>query len=97
MLSRVLDHEQIERIHQASLEILQRTGVVVPHKGVLSYVADVGAQVDMEKQLVHIPSDLVIRSLEQIGKKFTIYGRDILKSTEKLDGRLDGKDGRFSL
>ena len=40
MLSKVLLDDQIQKIHQASLDILQRIGVQIPHEDMLSRFAD---------------------------------------------------------
>ncbi|MEA2062800.1 MAG: trimethylamine methyltransferase family protein [Gemmatimonadota bacterium] len=80
MISRVLSDEQIEKIHQASLCILERVGVVVPHEDMLGRFADSGAKVDFKEQRVRIPADLVLRSVERAGKQFTLYGRDLTKT-----------------
>ena len=42
MFSRVLSDEQIERIHRASLSILERIGVVVPHEPMLDELEEAG-------------------------------------------------------
>jgi len=76
MECRVLSHDQVARIHQASLEILRRVGVVVPHDDALSRLADAGAKVDRRTQRARIPEDLVDRCLRRAGDQFTIYGRD---------------------
>lgn len=77
MFTEILSNEQINKIHETSLAILEKVGVHVPHAEMLDKFADAGANVDFDAQRVRIPSDVVIRSLEQAGKKFTIYGRDI--------------------
>jgi trimethylamine--corrinoid protein Co-methyltransferase len=82
MFCRVLDDDRVNRIHNVSLEILERVGVVVPHEEILSRFADSGAKVDMDNQRVRIPAELVTKSLEQVGKKFTIYGRDVTLKAE---------------
>lgn len=82
MFCRILDDDRVSRIHNVSLEILERIGVVVPHEEILSRFADSGAKVDMDNQRVRIPAELVIKSLEQVGKKFTIYGRDVTLKAE---------------
>jgi len=79
MIARVLTDEQIGRIHAASLTILERIGIVVPHEEVLSRFADAGAEVERELLRVRIPPDLAMRLLNQAGKQFTIYGRDLLR------------------
>jgi len=80
MVASVLTPEQIDRIKSASLAILERVGVVVPHHEVLSRFADSGAKVDFSEQRVRIPADLVNRSLETVGRQFTVYGRDVSRT-----------------
>ena len=46
MISRVLTDEQVDRVHDTSLAILERVGVVVPHGEILGRFADSGAKVD---------------------------------------------------
>lgn len=76
MHAQVLSHHQIQRLHEASLRILQQTGVHVPHPHMLARFADAGATVDMASSRVRIPPDLVQRCLDACGKRFTLYGRD---------------------
>lgn len=87
MRVQLLSPEQIDRIHAASLAILGRTGVHVPHPEVLSRFADAGATVDHAAQRVRIPPDLVMRSLETAGKAFTLYGRDLSRRAAFGQGR----------
>ena len=82
MLTTVLTAQQIRRLHEASLAILERVGVHVPHDEVLSRFADSGAIVDRDEQLVWIAPDLVMHLLNQAGRRFTIYGRDLSQTAE---------------
>ena len=82
MTTQVLTEDQIERLSRASLEILERVGVVVPHEDALRRFADAGADVDFGTQLVRIPPELVLRLVAGAGKQFTIYGRDVSKKAE---------------
>lgn len=82
MISRVLTPDQVMRIHEASLSLLERTGVHVPHDEILRRFADSGANVDFGEQRARIPPELVIRCLSTAGKRFTIYGRDISLTAE---------------
>jgi len=77
MFAKMLTDGQISQIHETSLAILERVGVQIPHSEILGMFADAGAKVDHDLQYVHIPPELVTRSLEQAGKEFTIYGRDM--------------------
>ena len=84
---KMLTDDQINRIHTASLEILERIGVHVPHKEMLQMFDDAGAHVDHKAQHVHIHPEFVAHSLEQAGKKFTIYGRDMKSKAEFGHGK----------
>lgn len=87
MLAKIITDEQIRRIHEASLTILERIGVGVPHLEMLSRFADAGAQVDHKAQRVKIPPALVSRALDQAGKQFTLYGRDLTRQAVFGRGR----------
>jgi trimethylamine--corrinoid protein Co-methyltransferase len=76
MIARVLTDEQIDKVHGASLEILERVGVVVPHEELLGRFADAGARVERHSSRVRIAPELVMDSVANSGKRFTIYGRD---------------------
>ena len=80
MISTVLTQEQIDRIDEASLEVLQHVGVGIPHEQMLGMFADMGADVDRESRRVKIPPDLVRTLLAGAGKQFTLYGRDLSKT-----------------
>ncbi len=87
MQTTVLTQDQLEKIHNTSLAILERVGVVVPHKEMLSLFADAGASVDFPANRVRIPADLVNRCIAQAGKQFTVYGRDESRTAEFGFGR----------
>lgn len=72
----ILTNGQIEKINSASLEILERIGVEVPHPDMLKRFAEAGAAVDFSAQRVKIPPRLIADSLKTAGKTFTLYGRD---------------------
>ena len=80
MKSQVLSGDQITRINGASLRILEKTGVIIPHEDMLNRFEDAGATVDRAEQRVRIPADLVMRSIRSAGKQFTLYGRDKTKT-----------------
>ena len=82
MRSSVLTDDQIRKIHEASLAILDRVGVVVPHKETVARLSDRGARVDDDGQRVRLPADLVDWALGACGKQFTLYGRDLSKTAE---------------
>ncbi len=72
----VLSDDQVNRIHDASLEILSTIGVRIPHPEMRRLFREAGAEVDESAEVVRIPEILVWRCLESAGKTFTLYGRD---------------------
>jgi trimethylamine---corrinoid protein Co-methyltransferase len=80
MTTTMLTQGQMDRLHGASLDILSRTGVVIPHHAVLGMFDDVGAVVDHKSERVRIPESLVVDLTRQAGREFTLYGRDLTKS-----------------
>jgi trimethylamine--corrinoid protein Co-methyltransferase len=80
MFCRVLNEEQIQRIHRASMALLARVGVAVPHPDMLNRLESAGATVDRRAQRVRLPEELVMRCVKQAGKQFTIYGRDMSRT-----------------
>jgi len=77
MYCSVLTTDQVRRIHEASLLVLDRIGVGIPHPEVLSRLDDAGARVDRTAQRAWIQPDLVESSLRQCGKQYTLFGRDL--------------------
>jgi len=53
----VLSEEQMEQIHLATLELLERTGVQLTHRRALEILHGAGARVDGKQ--VHIPAWMV--------------------------------------
>ena len=87
MHSSILAAEQIEKIHNASVTILERVGVVVPHDDMLDRLEGAGAAVDRGEQRVRITEEVVMALLAQAGREFTIYGRDLTKTAAFGQGR----------
>ena len=75
MLKIVTDAE-VDRIHEASLAILEEIGVQIPNTQILRMFADAGAVVDFEQQIVQIPANLVEQALAVLPKDFTVTPAD---------------------
>ena len=82
VLISLLTDEEVERLHRASLRILETLGVHVPHEEALRLFAEAGAHVDQHAQMVRIPDKVVQECLKVAGRTFTIYGRDRSKKAE---------------
>ncbi len=62
----VLSQKEIEAIHSASLNILSETGMLVHSEKVLNFLAENGADVDKNKNIVKFPEKLIQESLDSI-------------------------------
>ena len=71
----LLSPAEIENIHRSSLLILERTGVLVPHQGVLQALADHGARINWDEQRVYFSEDIIQWALSQAPSAFTLHGR----------------------
>jgi len=71
---RVLSDPQIERIYQATLECLNRTGINVLNAEARDLLAGAGARVDGVR--VRIPPHIIQDAVAANPRSFTIWGRD---------------------
>jgi trimethylamine--corrinoid protein Co-methyltransferase len=72
---RILSDKQIEELHFATLEILERTGVLFECQEAIELLDGAGADVSDPKR-VKIPSYLVEQALRTAPKMITLYSRD---------------------
>ncbi|MBN1836571.1 MAG: trimethylamine methyltransferase family protein, partial [Spirochaetales bacterium] len=71
----VLSDEQIYAIHQAAMEILWNTGVLVKAPAARELLHKAGAVVDEESMICRIPSHIVEEALRQAPSSFTVHAR----------------------
>jgi trimethylamine--corrinoid protein Co-methyltransferase len=64
----ILSAQEIEALHQATLEVLATTGCRLPHRRVQDLFQAAGAQVDPQTATVRLPSQLVERALREVNK-----------------------------
>ena len=72
---RFLKREQLDEIHHATLEILERTGIVVYEEETLDILAGAGCSIS-EKNRVKIPGHLVEEALRSVAKRCTLSYRN---------------------
>jgi trimethylamine---corrinoid protein Co-methyltransferase len=72
----VIKSEQVERIHQASLEILENIGLIVHNQQACEMFKRHGCQIESSSQLVRFPPAVVEEYRALIPSKFTFHGRD---------------------
>ena len=72
----VFTESELDDIHLATLEVLERTGVFVEADEALDIFADGGCWVDREAHVVRIPPHVVEDAVRSAPSKFVLCGRD---------------------
>jgi trimethylamine--corrinoid protein Co-methyltransferase len=72
----LLTSEQVERVHQASLEILEKVGVLVHNPTARQIFSKHGCQLDEETNIVKFPPDIIEEYRRLAPAKFTFFGRE---------------------
>ena len=73
---KVLSKDEIERIHNASIHILESVGMKVLNSRFMKIMEDNGAHVDFKSRIVKIPSDVVKEFIKKIPSSWTVYARN---------------------
>ncbi len=55
----ILTNEELSQIHEASLEVLEKTGLNIDHPVAMERLAGSGARVEKARQRVYLSQDLV--------------------------------------
>lgn len=71
-----LSQSNLERIHQATLEIFEEVGFEVHYQGALEVFAQSGAEVDFDKKHVRLSPQLVEKAIGTAPSKVVLYGRE---------------------
>jgi len=83
---KVLSEQEIKLIHEASINILENTGIVVHSRRILELLDTNDAIIDYDKKLVKLPGKLVEDCLKKIPEVFNLYDRNGNKSITIGDG-----------
>jgi trimethylamine--corrinoid protein Co-methyltransferase len=81
----ILSEEQMDRIHLASLEILERLGVKIAHPKGLELLAEAGCQIQGTQ--ARMPAHVVERALATAPKRFALANRDNSRIVQLEDRR----------
>ncbi len=73
---KVLSQEEIIRIHDASLELLEKTGLVIESETVLKLLEENGCPVDYESKVSKFPRDIVEKALSTCPRTFPVLDRE---------------------
>ncbi|HOT24351.1 MAG TPA: trimethylamine methyltransferase family protein [Thermoleophilia bacterium] len=72
----LLTPAEVERLHEASLDVLESVGILAHHPGAREVLGRHGCVVDGDTGLVKFPSDVVERYRKMVPPRFTFRGRD---------------------
>jgi trimethylamine--corrinoid protein Co-methyltransferase len=86
-----LGPHEISDIREATLHILETVGVHFPSEFALGILAEHGASVDHQNQVVRFPPDLVLEAMSHAPRNYTLSGR-----TKGTDLILDGSSSHFA-
>ncbi len=79
---------QLELIHDATLQLLERTGAVFKHPEALKVLEDAGAHVDCRSQRAFLPRHLVEDAVRKAPSRFTWHARDARESVRFEEDRI---------
>ena len=82
----VLTRQEVERIHQHSLDLLERVGIVYNTPRALEILEPLGCQVDYDRTWASLPREVVEWALGQAPRVVRLCARDPARDVV-LDGR----------
>jgi trimethylamine--corrinoid protein Co-methyltransferase len=82
---------ELQRLQAGTLSLLEHVGVHLPSGRALAIMADYGAKVDFDSEIVRIPPNLVKDALSNAPRAFVLGGRE-----ERFDLFLDGSRSYLS-
>jgi trimethylamine--corrinoid protein Co-methyltransferase len=83
----ILSRDEVSRIHEASLSILESTGVKFWEPAAIELLRQSGASVDSKKSIVRFPRDLVMQSVKKAPSAITLAGRNAKFDLKLGEGR----------
>lgn len=71
----ILSSKDVERIHRATIEIIERVGVRFPSKKALDIWEAQGAKVDRDTKIVKVPGNVIEEALKQAPSVYSLAAR----------------------
>jgi trimethylamine--corrinoid protein Co-methyltransferase len=71
-----LDEQQLNNLREATLHILENTGVQFPSEKALEIFAEHGAEVDHDTKVVKIPREMVFKAMATVPRYFSLGARN---------------------
>ncbi|MCL4416025.1 MAG: trimethylamine methyltransferase family protein, partial [Actinobacteria bacterium] len=72
----IFPDKTINRISNASFDILENIGVKVPNQRIWHDLKEFGAVVNENTEIVKLPAEITKKAIELAGKQHILYGRD---------------------
>jgi trimethylamine---corrinoid protein Co-methyltransferase len=82
-----LSEEQLDHLQEATLEIMEKTGVKFPSQKALKVLAEHGVKVDFKTQLARFPKDVVMKAMSTVPRRFAVGGREPIYDFSLTDGK----------
>ena len=86
MKIQTLTRKDLDQLHQATLTVLAETGVRFPSRRALDIFAAAGAQVDFKREIVKIPPEILLASIDKVPGNITMGSRGSIDLDAVLDG-----------
>ncbi len=71
-----LTEDEVKRIHQASVQVLERTGIEVQPSEAREVFEQAGARIDTEANRVHLSRSIIEDAIAAANKRFVLAGRE---------------------
>jgi trimethylamine--corrinoid protein Co-methyltransferase len=84
----VLTKDEISKIHEASLKVLEETGILLEHPKAQALLVDMGARRSSDGRKIFLPRDLVEKMLAKAPRSFVCAGRNPENDLEMKLGNL---------
>jgi trimethylamine--corrinoid protein Co-methyltransferase len=78
--------QQLDQLQEATLQVLEGTGVRFPSEKALAVLAGAGAHVDRTSQVVKFPRRLVKKAMASVPRTFNMGGREPVYDFDLKDG-----------
>jgi trimethylamine--corrinoid protein Co-methyltransferase len=72
----ILSGNEIDRIHEATLSVLEETGVKVLDPDAFEVLRDAGSEADLKTSVVKIPEHVLKEGIKKAPSSFTLFGRE---------------------
>lgn len=89
----VLSEEEIKRVDEASLDILENTGMKMMSDEIMKLLEDAGCPVDHETRIVKFPRELVKKCIGLVPSSFDLFDRNGNKAMTIGDGTVHCASG----